>query len=78
LLGEVVDRSVKRYDIQLKGAGPTHFSRRGVGRAAIGPVLREYIISEAMFAHGIPDTRALAAVTTGEPVYREEVLPGAV
>ncbi|MGO7157967.1 YdiU family protein [Rhizobium johnstonii] len=78
LLGEVVDRSGKRYDIQLKGAGPTPFSRRGDGRAAIGPVLREYIISEAMFALGIPATRALAAVTTGEPVYREEVLPGAV
>ncbi|TAU82738.1 protein adenylyltransferase SelO [Rhizobium leguminosarum] len=78
LLGEVVDRSGKRYDIQLKGAGPTPFSRRGDGRAAIGPVLREYIISEAMFALGVPATRALAAVTTGEPVYREEVLPGAV
>ncbi|MFF0919715.1 YdiU family protein [Rhizobium leguminosarum] len=78
LLGEVVGRSGKRYDIQLKGAGPTPFSRRGDGRAAIGPVLREYIISEAMFALGIPATRALAAVTTGEPVYREEVLPGAV
>ncbi|ARO23173.1 SELO family protein [Rhizobium sp. S9] len=78
LLGEVVDRDGKRFDIQLKGAGPTPFSRRGDGRAAIGPVLREYIISEAMFALGIPATRALAAVTTGEPVYREEVLPGAV
>ncbi|MGO7954675.1 protein adenylyltransferase SelO family protein, partial [Rhizobium ruizarguesonis] len=78
LLGEVVDRSGKRYDIQLEGAGPTPFSRRGDGRAALGPVLREDIISEAMFALGIPATRALAAVTTGEPVYREEVLPGAV
>ncbi|MDR9808671.1 protein adenylyltransferase SelO [Rhizobium hidalgonense] len=78
LLGEVVDRSGRRFDIQLKGAGPTPFSRRGDGRAAIGPVLREYIVSEAMFALGIPATRALAAVTTGEPVYREEVLPGAV
>ncbi|MBX5227773.1 YdiU family protein [Rhizobium sp. NLR9b] len=78
LLGEVVDRSGNRFDIQLKGAGPTPFSRRGDGRAAIGPVLREYIISEAMFALGIPATRALAAVTTGDPVYREEVLPGAV
>ncbi|OWV74831.1 hypothetical protein ATY76_26075 [Rhizobium sp. R339] len=78
LLGEVVDRNGKRYDIQLKGAGQTPFSRRGDGRAALGPVLREYIISEAMFALGIPATRALAAVTTGEPVYREEVLPGAV
>ena len=78
LLGEVIDRSGRRFDIQLKGAGPTPFSRRGDGRAALGPVLREYIISEAMFALGIPATRALAAVTTGEPVYREEVLPGAV
>ncbi|MBX5157163.1 YdiU family protein [Rhizobium sp. NZLR8] len=78
LLGEVIDRSGRRFDIQLKGAGPTPFSRRGDGRAAIGPVLREYIISEAMFALGIPATRALAAVTTGEPVYREEVLAGAV
>ncbi|MGO4483991.1 protein adenylyltransferase SelO [Rhizobium sp. 2TAF27] len=78
LLGEVVDAKGKRFDIQLKGAGPTPFSRRGDGRAALGPVLREYIISEAMFALGVPATRALAAVTTGEPVYREEVLPGAV
>ena len=78
LLGEVIDRSGKRRDIQLKGAGPTPFSRRGDGRAAIGPVLREYIVSEAMHALGIPTTRALAAVTTGERVYREEPLPGAV
>ncbi|AYG58498.1 protein adenylyltransferase SelO [Rhizobium jaguaris] len=78
LLGEVIDRSGRRRDIQLKGAGPTPFSRRGDGRAALGPVLREYIVSEAMHALGIPTTRALAAVTTGEPVYREEVLPGAV
>ena len=78
LLGEVIDTNGNRRDIQLKGAGPTPFSRRGDGRAALGPVLREYIISEAMFALGIPATRALAAVTTGEPVYREEVLPGAV
>jgi uncharacterized protein YdiU (UPF0061 family) len=73
LLGEVGGR-----DIQLKGAGPTPFSRRGDGRAALGPVLREYIVSEAMHALGVPTTRALAAVTTGEPVYRETVLPGAV
>jgi uncharacterized protein YdiU (UPF0061 family) len=78
LLGEVIDRSGRRRDIQLKGAGPTPFSRRGDGRAALGPVLREYIVSEAMYALGIPTTRALAAVTTGERVYREEVLPGAV
>ena len=78
LLGEVIDRNGKRRDIQLKGAGQTPFSRRGDGRAALGPVLREYIVSEAMYALGIPATRALAAVSTGEPVYRERVLPGAV
>jgi uncharacterized protein YdiU (UPF0061 family) len=78
LLGEVVGKDGKRRDIQLKGSGPTPFSRRGDGRAAIGPVLREYIVSEAMVAMGIPTTRSLAAVTTGEQVYREEVLPGAV
>src|SRR6266498_3013340 len=65
-------------DIQLKGSGRTPFSRGGDGRAALGPVLREYVVSEAMAALGIPTTRALAAVTTGEPVVREEVLPGAV
>jgi uncharacterized protein YdiU (UPF0061 family) len=78
LLGEVKDQNGRRRDIQLKGPGPTPFSRRGDGRAALGPVLREYIVSEAMHALGIPTTRALAAVTTGEPVYREEVLPGAI
>ncbi|MFA7415994.1 MAG: YdiU family protein [Rhizobium sp.] len=78
LLGEVVDRRGVRRDIQLKGAGETPFSRRGDGRAALGPVLREYIVSEAMHALGIPTTRALAAVLTGEPVYRETALPGAV
>ncbi len=78
LLGEVVDRGGVRRDIQLKGAGPTPFSRRGDGRAALGPVLREYIVSEAMAALGIPATRALAAVTTGEQVYRETVEQGAV
>ncbi len=78
LLGEVIDRSGKRRDIQLKGAGQTPFSRRGDGRAALGPVLREYIVSEAMSALGIPATRALAAVLTGEGVRREEILPGAV
>ncbi|WP_440409772.1 protein adenylyltransferase SelO [Neorhizobium petrolearium] len=78
LLGEVVDRNGKRRDIQLKGAGPTPFSRRGDGRAALGPVLREYIVSEAFAALGIPSTRALAAVATGEPVYRERVEQGAV
>lgn len=78
LLGEVVDRHGRRRDLQLKGAGPTPFSRRGDGRAALGPVLREYLVSEAMHALGIPTTRALAAAATGEPVYRETVLPGAV
>ena len=66
LLGEVVDRAGVRRDIQLKGSGPTPFSRRGDGRAALGPVLREYIVSEAMMALGIPTTRSLAAVATGE------------
>nr|USU31333.1 YdiU family protein [Methylobacterium sp. OTU13CASTA1] len=78
LLGEVVDRDGRRRDIQLKGAGPTPFSRRGDGRAALGPVLREYLVSEAMAALGIPTTRALAAVATGERVVRETRLPGAV
>ena len=78
LLGEVVDRNGKRRDIQLKGAGRTPFSRRGDGRAALGPVLREYLVSEAMHALGIPTTRALAAVSTGEPVFRDRQLPGAI
>src|SRR5271169_931583 len=78
LLGEVVDRNGERRDIQLKGAGRTPFSRRGDGRAALGPVLREYLVSEAMHALGIPTTRALAAVSTGEPVFRDRQLPGAV
>ena len=78
LLGEVVGKDGLRRDIQLKGAGRTPFSRRGDGRAALGPVLREYILSEAMFALGIPTTRALAAVTTGDHVARDEMLPGAV
>jgi uncharacterized protein YdiU (UPF0061 family) len=78
LLGEVVGSDGQRRDIQLKGAGRTPFSRRGDGRAALGPVLREYVVSEAMAALGVPTTRALAAVTTGEVVFREERLPGAV
>ena len=78
LLGEVIDKDGVRRDIQLKGSGPTPFSRRGDGRAALGPVLREYIVSEAMFALGIPTTRSLAAVITGESVMRETALPGAV
>ncbi len=78
LLGEVIDSNGCRRDIQLKGSGKTPFSRGGDGKAALGPVLREYLIGEAMHALGIPTTRALAAVTTGEEVYRETVLPGAV
>jgi len=78
LLGEVIDISGQRRDIQLKGSGPTPYSRMGDGRAWLGPVLREYVVSEAMHALGIPTTRALAAITTGEEVYRESILPGAV
>jgi len=78
LLGEVIDADGVRRDIQLKGSGPTPFSRRGDGRAALGPVLREYVVSEAMAALGIPTTRSLAAVVTGEVVMRETALPGAV
>jgi uncharacterized protein YdiU (UPF0061 family) len=78
LLGDVRDAQGVRRDIQLKGAGRTKFSRGGDGRAALGPVLREYLVSEAMHALGIPTTRALAAVTTGETVMRETPLPGAV
>jgi uncharacterized protein YdiU (UPF0061 family) len=78
LLGEVIDRHGRRRDIQLKGSGRTPFSRGGDGKAALGPVLREYLIGEAMHALGVPTTRALAAVVTGEPVFREGPLPGAV
>ena len=78
LLGETVGIDGRRRDIQLKGSGPTPYSRNGDGRAWLGPVLREYIISEAMHALGVPTTRALAAVLTGETVWREGALPGAV
>jgi len=79
LLGEVIDSVGKRRDIQLKGSGPTPYSRMGDGRAWVGPVLREYLISEAMHALGVPTTRALAAVATGEPILRESgPLPGAI
>lgn len=78
LLGEQITPLRERFDIQLKGSGKTPYSRGGDGRAALGPMLREYIISEAMFALGIPTTRSLAVVTTGEPVIRETVLPGAI
>ena len=78
LLGEVVGPDGRRRDIQLKGSGPTIFSRRGDGRSTLGPAIREYVVSEAMAALGIPTTRALAVVTTGEKVLRERPLPGAV
>ena len=78
LLGEVIDKDGIRRDIQLKGSGPTPFSRRGDGRSALGPVLREYIVSEAMAALGVPTTRALAAVASGEQVVREGMTPGGV
>ncbi|MCL7464821.1 protein adenylyltransferase SelO [Phaeovulum sp. NW3] len=79
LLGEVVAPDGARFDLQLKGAGRTPFSRGGDGRAWLGPVIREYVVSEAMAALGLPTTRALAAVTTGEPVLRETgAMPGAV
>ncbi len=78
LLGEHVTPGGRRVDIQLKGSGVTPYSRGGDGRAALGPMLREYIISEAMHALGLATTRSLAVVTTGEPVYRETALPGAI
>jgi uncharacterized protein YdiU (UPF0061 family) len=78
LLGEVVAPDGKRFDVQLKGSGPTPFSRNGDGKAAIGPVLREFLVSEAMAAMGVPTTRALAAVATGDRVQRERAHPGAV
>jgi protein adenylyltransferase len=78
LLGEVRDRFGRRRDIQLKGSGRTPYSRGGDGRAALGPVLREYVVSEAMHALGLPATRALAAVSTGEIVFREQRVPGAI
>ena len=78
LLGEVVDIKGNRRDIQLKGSGRTPYSRGGDGKAWLGPVLREYAVSEAMHALGIPTTRALAAVSTGEEIYREAMLPGAI
>ena len=78
MLGEHVKSNGQRFDIQLKGSGPTPYSRGGDGRAALGPMLREYIISESMFYLGVPTTRSLAVVATGEPVIREVILPGAV
>ena len=78
LLGEQVTPSGERFDIQLKGSGRTRYSRGGDGRAALGPMLREYIVSEAMHALGVPTTRSLAVAATGEPVFREDELPGAI
>ena len=78
LIGEQVTPNGERFDIQYKGSGKTPFSRQGDGRAALGPMLREYIISEALHALGIPTTRSLAVVTTGEPVFRETALQGAI
>lgn len=78
LLGEVIGTDGQRYDIQLKGSGKTRYSRGGDGRSPLGPVLREYIVSEAMAAFGVPTTRSLAAVSSGEIVFREEQLPGGV
>jgi protein adenylyltransferase len=77
LLGEISSQD-GRFDIQLKGSGPTSYSRSGDGRAALGPVLREYLLSEAMAKFGVPTTRALAVVTTGEQVARERLLPGGI
>ena len=78
LLGEVLDQFGQRFDIQLKGSGPTMYSRGGDGRCAVGPAVREFIMSEAMNALGVPTSRCLAVVTTGEPVFRESILPGAI
>jgi uncharacterized protein YdiU (UPF0061 family) len=78
LLGEIIDEKSRRRDIQLKGSGSTAYSRQGDGRAALGPMLREYLVSEAMHGLGIPTTRALALVLTGEQVQRENLMPGAV
>src|SRR5439155_16704469 len=78
LLGEVVGADGRLRDVHLKGSGPTPFARGGDGLAAVGPMLREYVVSEAMHALGIPTTRSLAVVATGRPVRRETMLPGAV
>ncbi|WP_246439100.1 protein adenylyltransferase SelO [Teredinibacter franksiae] len=78
LLGEITDQQNRTFDIQLKGSGRTPFSRSGDGRCAVGPAVREFIMSEAMYALGVPTSRALAVVTTGETVFREAAMPGAV
>jgi len=78
LLGEMLDMNGKRFDVQLKGSGITKWSRGNDGRSSLAPAVREYIMSEAMFHLGVPSTRSLAVVTTGEPVYRETVKPGGI
>src|SRR5664279_861552 len=78
LLGEVIDRQGRRRDIALKGSGRTPFSRRGDGKCALGPALREYLVGEWMAVLGIPTTQTLAVVATGETIYRDRPLPGAV
>lgn len=78
LLGEVISNEKQRFDVQLKGSGPTHFSRQGDGRCALGPAVREFIMSEAMYALGVPTTRCLAVVASGDMVYRDSPLPGAI
>ena len=78
LLGEIISKNGLRYDLQLKGSGPTPFSRSGDGKAVLGPVLREYLLSESMHALGIPSTRALSAVSTGEMIMRDIKYPGAI
>ena len=78
LIGEHISKNNERFDIQFKGSGKTPFSRNGDGRAALGPMLREYIISEAMHALNIPTTRSLAVAKTGEDVVREKMLQGAI
>jgi hypothetical protein len=78
LLGEVIDTQGRRHDLHLKGSGRTPFARGGDGKAVVGPMLREYLVGEAMHGLGIPTTRALAVVATGERVRRERALPGAV
>ncbi len=78
LLGEIIGTDGQRYDLQLKGAGRTPYARGGDGRSPLGPVLREYLVAEAMAALGVPTTRALAAIATGEPVYRDTAQPGGI
>ncbi len=78
MLGEHINKNNNRFDIQLKGSGKTPYSRNGDGKAALGPMIREYIVSEAMHHLDIPSTRALAVITTGERVYREKIEPGAI